>query len=133
MGLLSGFSASFNTQPPEGGWVGIGKPLKSSEKFQHTAARRRLVLPPSGGRKVKNVSTHSRPKAAGFSILVESKHYGCFNTQPPEGGWHSWEDMHEWLKWFQHTAARRRLDIYQAGMLGYQNVSTHSRPKAAGS
>ena len=34
-----------------------------------------------------------------------------FNTQPPEGGWHSWEDMHEWLKWFQHTAARRRLAV----------------------
>ena len=33
------------------------------------------------------VSTHSRPKAAGF-VLYESKNMvNGFNTQPPEGGW----------------------------------------------
>ena len=54
--------------------------------FQHTAARRRLVnssravtLPPI-------VSTHSRPKAAGATRIIE-----------------------EYLHGFQHTAARRRL------------------------
>ena len=77
--------------------------------FQHTAARRRLVdrnwcvVPPA------EVSTHSRPKAAGlipeldliYQRLFQHtaarrrlvitfalfRDIDCFNTQPPEGGW----------------------------------------------
>ena len=99
--------------------------------FQHTAARRRLVKrnqtvfshkrfntqPPEGGwtirpHKTKRsvVSTHSRPKAAGLHRL----HY------PSQ-------------KMFQHTAARRRLDVRCHPFQGRDTVSTHSRPKAAGS
>ena len=55
----------FNTQPPEGGW--------EKGLFAYKA--------------IKDVSTHSRPKAAG---KYESRARGqklCFNTQPPEGGW----------------------------------------------
>ena len=100
------------------------------------------------------VSTHSRPKAAGFSCTGSFCSFSCFNTQPPEGGW--------WQVWllplsytvFQHTAARRRLAHYFVGITGtfceFQHtaarrrlecrkycskallVSTHSRPKAAG-
>ena len=33
------------------------------------------------------VSTHSRLKAAGFTMLSIMKTILCFNTQPPEGGW----------------------------------------------
>ena len=78
------------------------------------------------------VSTHSRPKAAGSFESFAGDLQVSFNTQPPEGGWHSWEDMHEWLKWFQHTAARRRLGK-DLGDTDYKDlVSTHSRPKAAG-
>ena len=55
------------------------------------------------------VSTHSRPKAAGFARAY------LYNRRV-----------------FQHTAARRRLvdwvNIYQVKFI----VSTHSRPKAAG-
>ena len=32
----------FNTQPPEGGWDGLGNPALVAAMFQHTAARRRL-------------------------------------------------------------------------------------------
>ena len=122
----------FNTQPPEGGWpcpnlldrlfqgvsthsrpkaAGAVLILPSlSTWFQHTAARRRLHLaqfhldrypcfntqPPEGGcrRLVRplikhQVSTHSRPKAAvSQSFFVFLK------------------------KWFQHTAARRRLPVF---------------------
>ena len=58
------------------------------ERFQHTAARRRLapMLPP---------------------VFLNRE---CFNTQPPEGGWLPCDPQ------FFLTA----------------NVSTHSRPKAAG-
>ena len=34
----------FNTQPPEGGWVYGAKDVCYHCKFQHTAARRRLVI-----------------------------------------------------------------------------------------
>ena len=103
---------SFNTQPPEGGWglppsqlsrffhvsthsrpkaAGVAVILDGVPKaFQHTAARRRLVVnrvaacrvihsfntqPPEGGWRLRLqlfckhvVSTHSRPKAAGAPL-----------------------------------------------------------------
>ena len=99
----------FNTQPPEGGWKYTKSAYNRHLKFQHTAARRRLVIAAviglvfwwfqhtaarrrlarlSGNRSTANlVSTHSRPKAAGC--------YRCDGA----GAWF---------------------------------VSTHSRPKAAG-
>ena len=109
----------------------IRKDTATHEALQHTAARRRLhpVGHPVGHQ--KSVSTHSRPKAAAFpkkAIMVT-------------------------LLKFQHTAARRRLLEKQGvvkGLAGFntqppeggcmrrgawiaicQNVSTHSRPKAA--
>ena len=55
---------SFNTQPPEGGWPPT---LPQQSKFQ--------------------VSTHSRPKAAGYWPGQTNISNSSFNTQPPEGGW----------------------------------------------
>ncbi len=56
----------FNTQPPEGGWGKTDKEAMQTIPFQHTAARRRLgAVQPCAGRD-GFVSTHSRPKAAGF-------------------------------------------------------------------
>ena len=79
------------------------------QQFQHTAARRRLVLkdmmlnqqdivsthsrPKAAGKDfyrqnpIYNVSTHSRPKAAGYGAIRHHKSLSSFNTQPPEGGW----------------------------------------------
>ena len=118
--------------------------------FQHTAARRRLptyrqinaarfcfnTQPPEGGwrtsrlrQQTDRVSTHSRPKAADLTyqtlILLP-----CFNTQPPEGGC-VWLSRSAKTKWFQHTAARRRLQNRWLPQARF-SVSTHSRPKAAG-
>ena len=77
--------------------------------FQHTAARRRLVWQVEHVRRSSFVSTHSRPKAAGKTNYSSARasmfqHTAarrrldpkclsvylniCFNTQPPEGGWH---------------------------------------------
>ena len=56
------------------------------------------------------VSTHSRPKAAGGFGKCNARKHRRFNSQPPEGGW-----------------AMPPL----RGM-GLIRVSTHSRPKAAG-
>ena len=81
----------FNTQPPEGGWFRILIKAAQSVRFQHTAARRRLgnhagcerrsnacfnTQPPEGGWASAwlmtwslQVSTHSRPKAAGLGAV----------------------------------------------------------------
>ena len=78
----------------------------------------------------------------------------CFNTQPPEGGWISFQCLLFVWPLFQHTAARRRLGLnmhYLPPKLSFNTqppeggwvyeelvaeeqelVSTHSRPKAAG-
>ena len=83
---------------------------QTAAQFQHAAARRRL------GRYCFKcwgfvvVSTHSRPKAAGWRRAMRR----C------------------WRAKFQHTAARRRLvKSFTKDGIEY-NVSTHSRPKAAG-
>ena len=78
---------SFNTQPPEGGWM----------TYYET----------------------SRPD------------WG-FNTQPPEGGWGIYDTTLNLDHLFQHTAARRRLDDRSVRPINRSEVSTHSRPKAAG-
>ena len=77
----------FNTQPPEGGWF---------------FARPRFID--------MDVSTHSRPKAAG-TVKCSAKRSR--------------------IK-FQHTAARRRLEQCYGNDERLCVVSTHSRPKAAG-
>ena len=77
--------------------------------FQHTAARRRLD----------------------FEIHKQSSII-CFNTQPPEGGWLRLKFTAAAMHTFQHTAARRRLAGWGYDLNDDEIVSTHSRPKAAG-
>ena len=101
--------------------------------FQHTAARRRLATDGSTDGSSYNVSTHSRPKAAGnyareqgwvskVSTHSRPKAAGSaydtprafnarFNTQPPEGGWACKSEKRGARPLFQHTAARRRLEL----------------------
>ena len=97
---------SFNTQPPEGGCKAGERGDSGSFSFN--------TQPPEGGCEfgkvfiiTDKVSTHSRPKAAGPSA--------------------TWRTS---FTWFQHTAARRRLDCSRRRP-AVRNVSTHSRPKAA--
>ena len=118
----------FNTQPPEGGCC-LGIVQGNDLAFQHTAARRRLETITLTLR-YRGVSTHSRPKAAAknagktkspksfqhtaarrrlYRAAAAISKGGRFNTQPPEGGW-----------------------LQSSGRLLIVDVSTHSRPKAAG-
>ena len=105
--------------------------ISLSKMFQHTAARRRL----GAGVRLRllehEVSTHSRPKAAGicatsalFRLQVSThsrpKAAGCGLGRAGTFGR------------FQHTAARRRLALFGFCSLDCLCVSTHSRPKAAG-
>ena len=98
----------FNTQPPEGGWIS-----------------------PTAVQTMYDVSTHSRPKAAGplqqSFIDVNER----FNTQPPEGGWRKSREIRKRKQGFNTQPPEggwiktRKLQMNQV-------VSTHSRPKAAG-
>ncbi len=124
-------AARFNTQPPEGGWGRISSILVISPVSTHSrpkAAGIRCIHGFSFG----VVSTHSRPKAAGRLFRRPKVFFQRFNTQPPEGGWQSRHGQYRsvsgfntqppeggWFtrasqdkdcRWFQHTAARRRLE-----------------------
>ena len=62
---------------------------KAAERFQLTAARRRLVVIARLHRLGIVISTHSRAKAAGFLWLTRFALKANFNSQPREGGWAS--------------------------------------------
>ena len=99
---------SFNTQPPEGGWGGN-----------------------DSGQQAQAVSTHSRPKAAGRLYRRDAARFGCFNTQPPEGGWASSVDNPALILSF-NTQPPEGGWTTKVEHWGDIEVSTHSRPKAAG-
>ena len=122
----------FNSQPPEGGWLEMIAHKIARILFQLTAARRRLDGRRAGLSREDKVSTHSRPKAAGILGVVGAHEPTCFNSQPPEGGWGSPAQIDSVSSWFQLTAARRRLVKNKVQRFLFDNVSTHSRPKAAG-
>ena len=71
-------------------------------EFQHTAARRRLEIVPEGSVVIVDVSTHSRPKAAGGQQCAPNAN-----------------------SWFQHTAARRRL-VVRNGVCYYEASFQHT-------
>ena len=81
---------------------------------------------------LSNVSTHSRPKAAGRPIKLCNKQ-DVFQHTAARRRLDTTMPTNTSADVFQHTAARRRLDI-QTVLDSYDlSVSTHSRPKAAGS
>ena len=143
--------ACFNTQPPEGGCSSTGSYCLCS-RFQHTAARRRLMAMGLASRQ-QPVSTHSRPKAAvgglaRFWLSRPFQHTAARRRLVREAGQPVSGSP------FQHTAARRRLaaepEVLAKGRASFNTqppeggchllywifatsfVSTHSRPKAAG-
>ena len=143
----------FNSQPPEGGWQHFGRGYYSAAVSTHSR-------PKAAGssdallRSIDLVSTHSRPKAAGrvgdcnharehgFNSqppeggwrqpAAQSERNTRFNSQPPEGGWKVVVPLRAILNRFQLTAARRRLVAVASLPYAACDVSTHSRPKAAG-
>ena len=102
-------------------------------KFQHTAARRRLEWGNTASDAQHIVSTHSRPKAAGCSMCLISSPVRMFQHTAARRRLAKHRLFNNLLHLFQHTAARRRLAILQNMALHQTLVSTHSRPKAAGS
>ena len=132
MGLGHAVLCGFNTQPPEGGWHSTPLIIFQHLKFQHTAARRRLVNDAAPAKAEFIVSTHSRPKAAGRRgnrpprlplVSTHSRPKAAGNAMTPRAG-HDEVSTHSRPKaagffgktpsiatQFQHTAARRRLGL----------------------
>ena len=122
----------FNTQPPEGGWMRKLAVIAFTLLFQHTAARRRLGATHIGIVSCKRFQHTAARRRLGPPLWYMRRRLACFNTQPPEGGWILITQSPKLLDVFQHTAARRRLDQRTDRHGITINVSTHSRPKAAG-
>ena len=99
--------------------------------FQHTAARRRLVLENEGVDYPKEFQhTAARRRLAtvpGFHMFG----FDCFNTQPPEGGWGLAPNVQEALIVSTHSRPKAAGPENVEGDAP-PTVSTHSRPKAAG-
>ena len=110
MGWSLFFCSCFNTQPPEGGWCTKNIPIAW-----------RI-----------SVSTHSRPKAAGFEQAVTKPIQTVSTHSRPKAAGFQRQKFHTPQNLFQHTAARRRLGIQRLYCFRVFFVSTHSRPKAAG-
>ena len=120
----------FNSQPPEGGWCGTFRFPLMRWPFQLTAARRRLGKHNAEDVDSDMVSTHSRPKAAGYHLHQIHMPNQRFNSQPPEGGWllASWRTSSP--PSFQLTAARRRLGLI--GRLITRRGCFNSQPPEGG-
>ena len=99
--------------------------------FQHTAARRRLEIAKGIKDKSLDVSTHSRPKAAG-RVSATSLSKMRFQHTAARRRLVFTASIRLAFSWFQHTAARRRLAGWTITAAITAYVSTHSRPKAAG-
>ena len=77
--------------------------------FQHTAARRRLVDIDAAELCQQHVSTHSRPKAAGYVPSDTAPHNTQFQHTAARRRLVRLQQKLKLVIWFQHTAARRRL------------------------
>ena len=78
------------------------------------------------------VSTHSRPKAAGYLNDVGLFGDYCFNTQPPEGGWLAINPTCGTIVKVSTHSRPKAAGDNNSGAGDVSDVSTHSRPKAAG-
>ena len=76
----------FNSQPPEGGWENMVQGDVFPSVFQLTAARRRLVGDTADNIKgiLFQLTAARRRLAIRYNTIPSSL---CFNSQPPEGGW----------------------------------------------
>ena len=78
-------------------------------RFQHTAARRRLVKS-CKAMSARRQFQHTAARRRLATFLPTTNGMLRFNTQPPEGGWPPVLAILCLLAGFQHTAARRRLE-----------------------
>ena len=128
---LQRFRRCFNTQPPEGGWGGNTKAVGRSGGFQHTAARRRLDMLFYFGLAVIPFQHTAARRRLGVKPACSCT-ANSFNTQPPEGGWNQSRVCHSKLFGFNTQPPEGGWKVKNSAYEAGKQVSTHSRPKAAG-
>ena len=102
------------------------------ELFQHTAARRRLGFHQTQTPNVRLFQHTAARRRLAFPILNQFRS-GCFNTQPPEGGWSTFPDYVRPIAASFNTQPPEGGWFFSELGSGFDYVvSTHSRPKAAG-
>ena len=100
-------------------------------QFQHTAARRRLVPDNFDIAVLEIVSTHSRPKAAGYADEVTDLKPGVStHSRPKAAGLVSYEGLS--VATVSTHSRPKAAGPENNGSVVIIDVSTHSRPKAAG-
>ena len=98
--------------------------------FQHTAARRRLEK--NHQKYACHCCFNTQPPEGGWDLfLIKPIHHLGFNTQPPEGGWDDGRNRKEIQNVSTHSRPKAAGASQGFALLKYV-VSTHSRPKAAG-
>ena len=124
------FGYCFNTQPPEGGWKVSVMCHPVLRVFQHTAARRRLAFPAPLPQACFLFQHTAARRRLGHCHNV--CHRLCsFNTQPPEGGWDAGLMPEDSTVVSTHSRPKAAGTAVSKGA-EIMVVSTHSRPKAAG-
>ena len=123
--------ACFNTQPPEGGWRMTSFLFLGVSVFQHTAARRRLAVPNASLAVPNTVSTHSRPKAAGYAVrFIRLLRIVSTHSRPKAAGYlPKLPDPQLYVSTHSRPKAAGFSILTNTFNVA---VSTHSRPKAAG-
>ena len=128
--VFRSISLCFNTQPPEGGCAHRRMCRKTEWLFQHTAARRRLRRSKRHSRPCslfQHTAARRRLQRIGAVVVVGVRfQHTAARRRLPEIALFVKDN-----RLFQHTAARRRLPKERLGGVCVENVSTHSRPKAA--
>ena len=121
----------FNTQPHEGGCKEDIFTAEERVRFQHTAARRRLL------RKLfclcyqSSVSTHSRTKAAAMQVTAILLATACFNTQPHEGGCYRRRYIYPWFQCFNTQPHEGGCGI-NAPLFKIQQICFNTQPHEGG-
>ena len=100
--------------------------------FQHTAARRRLAVPNASLAVPNTVSTHSRPKAAGYAVrFIRLLRIVSTHSRPKAAGYlPKLPDPQLYVSTHSRPKAAGFSILTNTFNVA---VSTHSRPKAAGS
>ena len=123
-------TVSTHSRPKAAGGMGVAQAIKQvvSTHSRPKAAGSFLT----DNYNAVRVSTHSRPKAAGFRRPCVTKCLTLFQHTAARRRLEIVELRKIYTSLFQHTAARRRLALPKPPPNKPSKVSTHSRPKAAG-
>ena len=122
---------SFNTQPPEGGWVSclLRANKRMSFNTQPPEGGWGRLRPPAGGAGCFNTQP---PEGGWTNLRCRSALKPCFNTQPPEGGWGN-NQPHQFVIGVSTHSRLKAAGTGRRNAAVPERVSTHSRLKAAGS